>query len=159
MTVKRLLACVLLISVFCYSCKKSNNATVTSLTTAANIDSLVGHYQGTTSGDSVYDYTDSLGNKAQWVHSFSVPDTLIVTSPDTATILVTSKYYSVSFPYGDSLTFAYVTNLQNGLAIDNGYFQCNAVMTDTTDGPNHMIVNLEFSYTKNVISNVTLYQR
>jgi hypothetical protein len=160
MNVRFQLALAMLLLV-CFSCKKSNNSTTTSSTliTTVNIDSMKGYYVGTTSGDSIYVYTDTAGKKQQWVHTFTGQDTLVVTSPDTATITVSSKYYTISFPYGDSLTFSYVTNLQKASLEDNGYYVYNAQLTDTASGVNHMLVNVNYSYVKNIISNVLLYKR
>lgn len=153
-----------LIVVACYSCKKSSNTVVTTPSTIyTNIDSMTGFYAGTTSGDSIYTYTDASGKPQQWIHSFSFPDTLTVTSPDTTTIAVSSKYYNTSFSYGDSLSLVFtnvttdvsytVTTLQNQISGQTTTF------TDSTSGINHVIVKTSNGYMKSVTSNVTLYKR
>jgi hypothetical protein len=165
MTGKHILASViiLLVVVFC-ACKKStNNTTAVATTTIADIDSLTGHYAGTTSFDSIYTYTDSTGNTQQWVHSAVWPDTLLVTANDTASVTVTSKFYTVTLPYGDSLTFDYITNLQTTTG-QNGYLTYSATLIDTTYvlsalALDHMVVNLGYGYNKYYHSNATLYSR
>ena len=166
MNVKHQLALIIMSFVFvCFSCKKSSNSNTTSVSTStiANIDSLEGTYSGTTSVDSIYTYTDSTGKTEQWVRSFTWPDTLTVTATDTVSITVVSKFYSVTFPYYDSLTFDYITDLQNTTA-QNGYLAYNATLIDTTSvasllDVNHLLINVGYGYNKYYYSNFVLYRR
>ena len=159
MNVKHVLASLLLLTVICFSCKK-NQTTVVPTTTVANIDSITGHYYGTTSGDSIYNsYTGTGGVQEQVVKSFSWVDTLNVTSSDTAHITVSSNYYNVTFTYGDSLTIYPFTFLQNDVAGQNGYVSFNSTLSDTTGGVNHLIINVWYSYNKHYTSDVLLYKR
>ena len=158
MNVKHVLASLLLLTVVCFSCKK-NKSTVVPTTTVANIDSITGHYYGTTSGDSIYSYTGTGGVQEQVVKSFSWTDTLNVTSSDTAHITVSSNYYNVTFTYGDSLTIYPFTFLQNDVAGQNGYISFNSTLSDTTGGVNHLIINVWYSYNKHYTSDVLLYKR
>jgi len=167
MNVKYQLPVIIIFLLFvCLSCNKNNNSTSTNTatTTIANIDSITGTYTGITSVDSIYNYTDSAGKAQQWVHSFSWPDTLHVTSADTASITVVSKFYTVTFPYGDSLTLDYITDLQNTTG-QNGYLAYNATLIDTTYfgnpliGADHINVTVGYGYNKYYYSNVALYSR
>lgn len=156
--------CLLFIAlsvVFSFGCKKSNNTsgTTTNNNTVEKIDSMVGYYYGTTSGDSIYSYSDSTGTH-QWLNSFSWADTLVVTSPDTININIASKYYAVNFYYGDSLTmYDSVTNLQNSNVAQNGYVISNAIFSDTANGVNHIAVSVWYGYAKHLTSNFKLYKR
>ncbi len=158
MTIKLRLSVLLLTVVSCFSCKKSTTTTTntTSVSTIANIDSITGFYAGTTSGDSIY--TNANGN--QVIYSFSWPDTLQVTSPDTANIIATSKYYTINYSYSYNLTATdSITVLQNYTLGDNGYIAYNTVLLDTANSVNHIIINTWYSYTKHTVTNVTLYKR
>lgn len=124
--------------------------------TEANIDSITGLYVGITSGDSIVTAPDG----SQSIHSFAWPDTLNITSPDTTNIIVASKYYTVNYPYGDSLTqYDSVTILQNQTLGDNGFVLYNTVLTDTANLINHIVINTQYTYTKNVVTNVHLLKR
>ena len=155
MNAKISLSVVLLSIILFFACKKTTSPTVLQLT-LANIDSITGIYIGTTSGDSIY--TDSNGK--QTVNSFSWPDTLNITSPDTSNIIVASKYFTVNYPYGDSLTqYDSVTILQNETLGQNGYVIYNTVLTDTANLVNHIVINTQYTYNKNLVTNVYLYKR
>lgn len=157
MTVKLRLSIILIAVVSCFSCKKSTTATPTATaSTIANIDSITGYYAGITSGDSIFTNADG----SQALHSFSWPDTLHISSPDTASIIVTSKYFTINYSYGDSLTAVdSVTTLQNVALGQNEYVVYNTILTDTANNINHLIINTWYNYTKHVVSNVRLYKR
>ena len=158
MGLKVRLSVVVLLVISVYSCKKSaSTATPTvKASTIANIDSITGYYVGTTSGDSIYTKSDG----SQVINSFSWPDTLHITSPDTATIIASSKYYTISYFYGDSLTAAdSVTTLRNQTTGENGYVVFSSSLLDTANSINHLIINIAHNYNKRLTSNVTLYKR
>ncbi len=157
----RVFAIVLLFSVIGYSCKKkkNNNTTVTPTTTQANIDSLVGFYYGTTSGDSLYSYTDTAGVLHQTVHSFSWTDSVFVVANDTTTVTVASKFYTVTFPYTNGLTVGSITNLFCQFANYGNYGTYTVNLTDTTNTANHLVVRSAYGYSKNYITDVLLYKR
>lgn len=159
MDVKRILVPVILFIFICYSCKKNNNNVVTPTSTIANIDSITGSYYGTTTGDSLFSYKDSTGVMHQWVHSFTWADTLQVTSSDTLNITVVSKFYTITFPYYDSLTLYPLTYLTIGTPGQGANGSYNASLTDTTDLINHLVVNVWYGYNKQYTSNVLLYKR
>ena len=155
-------AAALLFVIFCFSCKKSSTTTTTTTQTsvAANIDSIKGYYYGTTTGDSVYYYTDTAGTVQYAIHSFSNPDSLVVTSADTTSITVASKYYSITFPYvyyytgSDSVTFL-VYNAQG----QGGNITTSAVLVDTANNINHINVNISTGQHKRFTSTFALYKR
>ena len=160
MNIKLGIAAVLVIF-GCYSCKKSNTATPTVATigSAANIDSIAGYYVGTTSGDSIYTYTDGTGAVKQWIQSFSWPDTIQLSSADSISITAASKYYNITYGYGDSLTFEFVSYLQNQTLGQNGYSAYNTTLVDSANSVNHVIIDVWYSYNKHYQSNVTLLRR
>ena len=144
------------LAVLFFACKKNVPAPSVLQVTEADIDSITGIYVGTTSGDSIVTAPDG----TQTVKSFSWPDTLNVTSPDTTNIIVTSKYYAINYPYGDSLTqYDSVTVLQNQTLGDNGFVLYNTVLTDTANLINHIVINTQYTYTKNVVTNAYLLRR
>jgi len=156
---------ILSIVLICFSCNKNNNTATVAVPTSvyANIDSVTGKYAGITSGDSLYTYTDSAtGQVKQWVHSYSWPDTLLVTSADTTTITVTSKFYTVSFPYQVGSTYTSInvnTDIGNTeTVIGTVQGGQNVSLSDTTDGDNHLIINFSNGQ-KSTTSNVYLYSR
>jgi hypothetical protein len=166
---RSLLLVILLMFIF-FSCKKSNNSAVatTVTTTTANIDSMTGHYYGVTSGDSIYTYIDSTGKPQQWLRSFSWSDTLIVTSSDSVSITAQAKYYTITFPYGDSLSLPgdslglvnnIITNLQSEVTNQNGYATYAASFCDTTIEYDHITINVLYGYSKRISSSFYLYSR
>ena len=157
MNFKVSLSIIILLAATCFCCKKSTTATPTILvSTAANIDSITGIYTGITSGDSIFTKPDG----SQVLQSFSWPDTLQITSPDSATIIATAKYYTTTYTYGDSLTATdSITTLQNLAQGPTGYVTYNTTLLDTANNINHVIVNIYYTYNKHIISNVTLYKR
>jgi len=155
---------ILSIVLVCLSCNKHDVVATAAVPTSvyANIDSIAGVYTGVTSGDSVYTYTDSTGQLKQWVRSFSLLDTLTVTSPDTLTIVVASKFYNASFAYN-------VYNTVTSVNVNTDVYTIETVLqtmqagtsvslSDSTDGLNHLIVNLANGQ-KSATSNVTLLNR
>ena len=161
MNVKHSLYIIVLLISICFSCKKSTTTAtpVVAVSTTANIDSITGTYTGTTSGDSIYTFVDTNGVAHQWLQSFSWPDTILVTSSDTATITAMSKYYNISYFYGDSLTIDSVTVLQNQVLGQNGYVINNTILTDTANNINHLIINVWYNYNKHLTSTVALLKR
>jgi len=159
MNVKTVSIALILLIFVCFSCQKNNNNNVSPTLTIPNIDSIKGYYYGITSGDSIYTYTDGSGKKQQWIQSFSWNDTLYVTSADTASITAASKYYTLNFGYGDSLTVNYITFLQNQTLGQNGYVIYNASLCDTTLTEDHLTINIWYSYNKHIVSNFVLYSR
>jgi hypothetical protein len=171
MTVKHTIAPVILalsialVVLVNFSCKKSSSTTavIASQNSSIYIDSIAGYYAGTTSGDSVYTYIDSTGKPAQWVHSFSLPDTIFVSSPDSISIHVSSKYFAAVLPYGDSLTITSV-DINTDIASVSTMLQ-NTVLgqftsfNDTASSINHIILNVGNSGAKSFQSSVYLYNR
>ena len=155
MNVKLTAVIVLSVIVLFFACKKNVPAPTVLQVTQADIDSITGIYVGTTSGDSIV----TAANGTQTINSFSWPDTLTVTSPDTSNIIVASKYYTVNYPYSDALTQYTLTTLQNETLGNNGYVIYNTVLTDTADLINHIVINTQYSYSKNVVTNVYLLRR
>ncbi len=163
MKVKLVSAAVVLSILFCYSCKKTKTTTTTSaleLAIIANIDSMKGYYAGTTSGDSVYYYTDTSGTVKYGIRSFSWPDSLVVTSADTASITVVSRTYTVTFPYSYYYTsIDSVSYLRQYTPGDGGYLPFNAFLVDTANGINHLAINISYGANKHMTSNFALYKR
>ena len=121
---------------------------------------MKGYYAGITSGDSLYYYTDSAGIVRYKIQSFSWPDSLVVTSPDSVSIAIASKFYNITFGYGDSLTlFDSVSYLQNYTLGQSGNIVYNAVLIDTANNINHIGVTIAYGYNKNITSNFALYKR
>jgi hypothetical protein len=164
-----ILPIVLLVFIF-FSCKKNSNTSTTTVVTSttANIDSMEGYYYGVTSGDSIYTYTDSTGKQVQWLRSFSSLDTLIVTSSDSVSITATGKYYTITFPYGDSLSLPgdslglvnnIITTLQTVVTNQNGYASFVANFCDTTLEYDHLGINVQYGYSKHLTSDFALYSK
>jgi len=155
-------AATLLFALFCFSCKKSNTTTTTTGQTSvtANIDSIKGYYHGTTTGDSIYYYSDSAGIVQYAVRSFSNIDTLIVTSADTTSISVASKYYSVTFPYLYYYTGSdSVTVLIYQAHGDGGNITKSVVLVDSANNVNHININYSGGHNKRFTSTFALYKR
>jgi len=156
MNVKLTVVVVLSVIVLFFACKKNVPAPTILQVTQADIDSITGMYIGITSGDSIVTAADG----TQTINSFSWPDTLKITSPDTTNIIVVSKYYTVDYPYSDALTqYDSVTTLQYEALGNNGYVLYNTVLTDTANNVNHVVINTQYSYVKNLVTNVYLYKR
>ena len=152
---------VLLIALFCFACKKSSTSSTTTFIPAAEyIDSITGYYSGTTTGDSIYYYTDTAGKVQYAIRSFSIADSLVVTSADTTSITVASRYFSVTFPYvyyytgSDSVTVLLYQS--TGTA---GNITSSAVLVDTANNINHINLNVSAGQNKRFTSTFALYKR
>ncbi len=164
MNVKLVPVALILFVLFFYSCKKTTTTTTTSslsLYTIGVIDSMKGYYAGTTSGDSVYYYTDSAGVVQHTIRSFSWADSLVITSADdTASILASSRSYAITFPYYYYLTGVdSVSYLQYYTLAQGGYTPINAFFVDTANNINHIAINISYGYSKRLTSNFALYKR
>jgi len=170
MNVKSTILPVVLLMFIFFSCKKSSNTPTAIVTTStrANIDSMEGYYYGITAGDSIYTLTDSTGKQQQWLRSFSSLDTLVVTSTDSVSITATGKYYTITFPYGDSLSLVgdslglvnnIITTLTTVVTNQNGYASFAANFCDTTLEYDHLSINVQYGYSKHVASHFALYSK
>ena len=171
MSAKLQTATVLLLVFVFFACKKTSTSTTNTSTVSTaipNIDSIKGYYQGSTAGDSLYSWVESSGIEHQWLHSFTWADSVNVTSADTFHVTVASKYNKITIPYGDSLTYltlkdtatlCIATSLQLQNVSENGYVSYNATLADTTDGFNHLVINVWYSYNKHYKSDLWLSRR
>ena len=158
----KFLPAVLLCAIIWFSCKKSNSSSnnTTYISAQELIDSITGSYSGTTSGDSIYYYVDTAGKVQYGIRSFSVADSLVVTSADTNSITVASRFYSVTFPYVYYYTGSdSVTILQQHSTGTAGNIISTAILVDTANNINHINFNMSAGQNKRFTSSFALYKR